>query len=286
MELKQKSLISVALISYNQVDFIREAMEGVLAQHCSEFDLEVVCGDDCSTDGTLVLLEEYHKLYPDKIRILPAESNLGVTGNWAKTIEACKGQYVAILEGDDRWDDTAKLEKQFNLLKISSRAVACFTNTRIIRSDGSYGQYNYVNKGMSDLNANTFFQLNHNPIPTCTVMFKKVMLPTFPEAYYRSPFADWIVHSLLIQQGHYIYLNECTSSYRQHDGGVWSGVRKEKQLLNKLKAIQLISTIVSSEYMQEVKTAYRTQLDQLLYFYRDEKSYWNYFSTWLKLKFH
>lgn len=281
-----KPKISVALICYNQEKFIAAAIEGALNQKHDDFDLEIVIGNDCSTDGTSEIIEKYASENQETIRLLPISSNLGMHRNWKKTIEACTGEFVAILEGDDCWDDPSKLEKQLNLLAGDQNASACFSNAKVIQSDGGYSAYNYVDSKVGNLDAHTFFQLNYNPIPTCTVLFRKAMLSNFPEPYFRSPFADWIVHSLLMQQGHYIYLNECTSSYRQHDGGVWSGVKKEKQLLNKLKAIQLISTIVSSEYMQEVKTAYRKQLDQLLYFYRDEKRYWNYFSTWLKLKFH
>lgn len=281
-----KPKVSVALICYNQEKFIADAIDSALQQNLCAFELEIVIGNDCSTDGTSDIINKYASENPETIRVLPTTTNLGVLGNWKKTIEACTGEFVAILEGDDRWDDPSKLEKQLNLIAGDQHASACFSNAKVIQPDGSYSAYNYVDSKVGNLDPHTFFQLNYNPIPTCTVLFRKAMLSNFPAPYFQSPFADWIVHSLLIQQGHYIYLNECTSSYRQHDGGVWSGVRKEKQLLNKLKAIQLISTIVSSEYMQEVKTAYSKQLDQLLYFYRDEKSYWKYFSTWLKLKFH
>lgn len=281
----KQPLISVALISYNQAKFIREAIESVLMQRCAGFNLEIVCGDDSSTDDTFAILEEYRSRYPHMVRTFSNESNLGVNGNWAKTIQSCKGEFIAILEGDDRWDDPEKLAKQFNLLLANPLASACFSNAEVLLRDGTNSPYRYVNDGFKDLDADSFFQLNYNPIPTCTILFRKTALGGFPELYFSSPFADWIVHALLIQNGKYIYLNECTSSYRQHEGGVWSGIRHEKQLRNKLVALKLIMQIVADEYSSQIQLAVKKQLDQLLYFYRDDHNNWKYIITWIELKF-
>lgn len=110
------------------------------------------------------------------------------------------------------------------------------------------------------------------------------MFGGFKPSYFNSPFADWILHSTLIQNGPYLYLNECSSSYRQHDEGVWSGIQKERQLRNKLNAIQIIHDMVDSKHQPTVKTGRRKQLDELLYFYRDNGEKLKYLKTWLKLK--
>ena len=112
--------LSVCLITYNHRAFIVQALEGVLMQQCN-FDWEVVIGDDCSNDGTTVIVEEYANKYPNRIRINRVGRNLGMTENWLHTIAACKGEYIALLEGDDYWTDPMKLQKQVTVLDNDPR---------------------------------------------------------------------------------------------------------------------------------------------------------------------
>lgn len=279
-----KPLVSIALICYNQARFIEEAMEGILQQRTDGFDMEVVVGDDCSTDGTAQILERYQENHPETIRMLHLDLNLGMHRNWENTIGACKGNYIAIIEGDDRWDDPMKLEKQVALLQNNPDASACFSNAKVLLDNGTFAAYDYVDRLGKDLDTAMFFELNFNPIPTCTTVFRAASFNGFPKAYYASPFADWILHTLLIQKGPYVYLNESSSSYRKHDGGVWSGVRKEKQLKNKLLALQIMKELVEPGFKSKVEHAIRQQLDDLLYFYRGEGAKFKFLNTWLKLK--
>ncbi|MDC0303430.1 glycosyltransferase [Flavobacteriales bacterium] len=276
-----KILVSTALISYNQEEFVKRTLSGILSQKLNGRH-EVVCGDDTSTDNTGLIIEDFASDL--RVRVLESESNLGMHGNWARTIEACDGKYIAICEGDDVWIDPEKLQKQIDLLERNPSASACFANANIIDNEGKIGEYPYVVEPYSILDAKDFFALNYNPIPTCTLVFRNDAFSGFPKEYYNSPFADWILHTLLIQYGPYVYLPEFTSSYRQHSGGVWTGIAEEKQLINKLKAIEIIRSIISEEYLNQVVEAYKKQLDKLLYFYRDRKKWGNYLSTWIKLK--
>lgn len=274
-------LVSTALISYNQQQFVEETLSGILSQKLNG-ENEIVCGDDASTDNTRSIIDGHKS--DDRIRILPTVANLGMHGNWARTIEACTGKYIAICEGDDVWLDPKKLQKQIDLLESNPTASACFTNANIIDNDGNIGEYLYVVESYTMLEAKDFFTLNFNPIPTCTIVFRKEAFSGFPKEYYSSPFADWILHTLLMQNGPFIYLPDVTSSYRQHSGGVWTGIAEEKQLTNKLRAIEIIKSIVSEEYLTSVVRAYKNQLDKLLYFYRDQKKWGSFLATWLKLK--
>ena len=154
----------------------------------------------------------------------------------------------------------------------------------MVDENGVPTEYPYVTETYNLLGANAFFSLNRNPIPTCTLVFRRSCFDGFPPEYFDSPFADWILHTLLIHKGPYVYLPETTASYRKHSEGVWSGVKAEKQLLNKLKALKIIKSLVADQYKGAVESAIIKQLDEILYFYRKEKSHGKYFSTWFKLK--
>jgi glycosyltransferase involved in cell wall biosynthesis len=281
-----KPRVTVCLITYNQLPFLPDALLGIERQKNEHFDVELVISDDCSVDGTVEHLTGFARSQGSEppTAMLLADSNIGMHGNWVKALSSCQGDYVATLEGDDYWLTEDKLQKQVQLLESNPNAVACFSNAKVLAADGSFSQYNYVDKYAHDLYASEFFSLNLNPIPTCTVVFRRSAFQGFSESYYNSPFADWILHSVLMMKGHYVFLNETTSVYRQHQGGVWTGIAQEKQLLNKLKALKVIRQIVGKKYAKYNHEAIRKQLDALLYHYRSESQWLKYLESWLELK--
>ncbi len=110
-------LVSVLFITYNHEAYIRKALDSVLSQE-TDFPFEIVVGEDCSTDGTRDILRQYKEKYPDKFRLLFRKKNFGrPTRNVYETWKACKGRYVAFLEGDDYWCDVHKLQKQIDFLE-------------------------------------------------------------------------------------------------------------------------------------------------------------------------
>jgi glycosyltransferase involved in cell wall biosynthesis len=112
-------LVSVKTITYNHEDFIEQCIEGVLMQQ-TNFRFEFVIGEDCSTDSTLDIVQDYASKYPEIIRVITSESNVGAGENDRRTNEACRGKYVAFCEGDDFWTDPLKLQKQVDFLESHS----------------------------------------------------------------------------------------------------------------------------------------------------------------------
>ena len=103
--------VSVLMITYNQERYISQAIESVLSQQ-TDFSYEIVVGEDFSTDNTREVCREYQQRYPDKIRLLERDKNLGMAGNFLSTFKECNGQYLAVLEGDDYWVNPHKLQSQ------------------------------------------------------------------------------------------------------------------------------------------------------------------------------
>src|SRR5690606_2398692 len=122
--------VSVCLITYNQEKYVREALAGAVSQKFNN-SLEIVVSDDCSTDKTPEIIDEFAAEYP-AIKVLKNEKNLGMHRNWEKAIKACKGQYIALLEGDDFWNDEDKLEKQVKILDSDKGVAVSFTNAHVI----------------------------------------------------------------------------------------------------------------------------------------------------------
>ena len=109
--MRERTKISVAVITYNQETTIRQTLDSILMQR-GDFDLELVIGEDCSKDNTLAICQEYAKQYPDKIVLLSGPKNLGITANYFRALKACSGDYIADFAGDDYYCDDHALEKQ------------------------------------------------------------------------------------------------------------------------------------------------------------------------------
>jgi hypothetical protein len=116
-------------------------------------------------------------------------------------------------------------------------------------------------------------------MPTCSVLMRNyVSEKYFHPAYFKSPFADWIIHTLNSKHGSMYFLNEFTCTYRVHGSGVWSGVNEEKQLLNKLKAINCIAEVLTGAGFNEgIRNSRKAALQKLCLFYRTNKRYKEYF---------
>lgn len=122
--------VSVAVLCYNHAPFIKKALDSILIQKL-DFPFEIVIGDDASTDESQEILQEYKKLYPEKIRLILKKKNEGVFKNIMGVIKACSGQYIALLETDDFWTNPQKLSKQISFLDENPDYTGCFHNTAI-----------------------------------------------------------------------------------------------------------------------------------------------------------
>ena len=110
-------VVSVHMITYNHEPYIRQAIEGVMMQK-TDFEFELVIGEDASQDKTREICFEYQKKYPDKIRVLWWHENVTKYGGNGRRVTArCRGEFIALCEGDDYWIDPLKLQKQVEVMR-------------------------------------------------------------------------------------------------------------------------------------------------------------------------
>lgn len=225
--------ISVLIITYNHEKYIAQALESVLAQK-TDFDFEIVVGDDGSTDKTREILRDYQGRYPQKIRLLLPEKNSGATRNFINTYNACRGQFVAILEGDDYWTTSGKLQLQVDFLESHPEFALCFTNSRIVNE---YGEVIKESRLDEDRRKNlTQADIISGLVPpTNTVVFRNGLITEIPEVFYEGVNGDILFFSMLAKHGVAGYIDEVTGDYRMHGGGSWAKKPEVYLLLNNLK---------------------------------------------------
>ena len=111
-----ENLISVIVCTYNQQDTIGRTLDSILMQKC-HLPIEIVIGEDGSTDGTLAVCQQYQQQHPNTIRILANKPNKGFVRNYFDCLRACRGKFIADCSGDDFWTDDSKLEAESRILE-------------------------------------------------------------------------------------------------------------------------------------------------------------------------
>ena len=161
-------MLSVIMTTYNHERYIAQAIESVLRQQTA-FRIEIVIGEDCSTDRTRAIAEDYAQQYPEAIRIITSAENVGWRKNYRRTIEAARGRYIALLDGDDYFTHRKKLQMQVELLEASPDVGMCYGRSERIDENGTATIYPESEECPTTLDA----MLRRNPAENCTVVARK-----------------------------------------------------------------------------------------------------------------
>lgn len=114
--MNKSPLVSVLVTTYNQEAYIGKTLDSLLMQDCA-FDYEILIGEDCSTDQTRNICQEYARNHPHKIRLFLNEQNKGLIKNYFDLLGQASGFYMADCGGDDCWLTTDKLSRQVDLME-------------------------------------------------------------------------------------------------------------------------------------------------------------------------
>jgi len=212
-------MLSICFITYNHESYISTAIESFLMQK-TDFDFDVVIGEDFSTDNTRKICEDFAKLNPNKIRLLPSDRNYGMIPNFIRTLEACRVKYIAICEGDDYWTDPYKLQKQVDLLeKYPESSMSVALHKKINFATGEVG---IPDKFVGEKYPLAYFDdIIKKYFHTSTYVFRKTVLDRLINEYPYLFLTDTAIRFLFINEGPFVVLNEHVSVYRDHHGGTW-----------------------------------------------------------------
>lgn len=214
--------VSVLVVTYNHEKYIRQALDSVVMQK-TDFDFEIVVADDYSQDSTLELLKEYQAERPE-IRILPTAEKLGITRNYRRGFDACRGEYVAILEGDDFWISPRKLKTLSAFLRQNAECSFCFHRT--IRLDEASGRVTVYPQfeDRTEFGPFTPNQLARGNFVAglSTCMYRREVIANLGQELWNLKVREWPFNIVVAQYGLIGYVPEIMSIYRIHPGGIWS----------------------------------------------------------------
>lgn len=244
--------VSVLVKTFNHETCIAQALESVLAQ-AAPFEWELVVGEDRSQDGTRDVVRAIAARHEGRVRPLFRERNLGPVANFLDTLAACRGAYVALLDGDDWWTAPHKLERQAAFLDARPDTAACAHDAIVVDAEGRGNGTRYCSPNLPAVLALERV-LKGNPVPACSLMFRRAALRDLPAWFPQLPFTDWALMVLLARRGPLGYDREPLAAYRVHSGGMWSGMAARERLGATLALYARFRTELGPEYDRPIRS--------------------------------
>lgn len=238
--------VSVLMITYNQEDYVAEALNSILKQNVN-FEYEIVISDDHSTDKTKKILDEFYKENISKIKLHFNEHNIGCAANFVKAYLLCSGDYVAVLEGDDYWNSADKLQTQIDFLSKHPECAICFSRAAIkdVTNDKIIGSIPMQDpKPISNIED----LLKSNFIPTCTVVFKNHLVGDIPRWLFALWLVDWPFHIINAKYGCIGFIDELFATYRRNPTGVCQSINNIVKYKGIIEMLNCINKYLDYEY--------------------------------------
>ena len=194
---------------------------------------------------------DFARRYPYKILPLLRERNLGAHQNSKEALSACRGEYVALLEGDDYWVRDDKLQRQVDFLDEHPDHNVCCARAQFVDETGATqssiypatpsGSYTIV-----DL-------LEANLVVTCTVMYRWGLVGSLPDWFRTLKMTDWPLHILVARSGKIRLMDEIVSVYRVHPGGAWSSLSHIDQLSATTQMLRALDKHLELQYTDTIR---------------------------------
>lgn len=208
-----RPMITVCILTCNQLAYIEQCLESVLAQAC-DVALEVLVGDDASDDGTSQVVMDYARKYSGMIRHFRHPQRLGASHNYQSILAHVQGTYVAHLDGDDYWLP-GKLKKQVDYLEAHPDCSAVYCNARTVTEDGTaVGLFNDVGNARFELSD---MLLRGNFLNTSSMVFRAELRDALREI--EGAFIDYRIHLRHARRGFLAHLVEPMVGYRVNSSG-------------------------------------------------------------------
>ena len=225
-----RPLVSICCITYNQVSYVRDALEGFLKQK-TDFPFEVLIHDDASTDGTAEIITEYAQRYPDHIKpILQSVNqysigNIGVSGLF--NFPRAKGKYIAMCEGDDYWTDEHKLQMQTDYMEEHPDCSLCFHSARIELVQKAVTEQQMRPYGADCVVTPAEIIGKKSGYAMASMLFRTEMVENLPDYYKNAPISDIPLQLMAAAKGYGYYIDRPMCVYRLGGTASWTRLMKQ-----------------------------------------------------------
>ena len=242
--------LSIIICTYNRANLLVEALESVIQQKTT-FPFEIIVGDDCSTDNTSSVLSEYRMRFPNKIRVVRHETNLGLGGNWAAALLQAKGKYVAFLDDDDYWIDCHRIQIMVDYMESHSEVDVLYTNGyKYFEKTGKKELICLENSAELDVHKIWVGQQPNISMDFVVAKRSAIVERISLEDYvkYQFPIQDWGTHIILLgKNAHYASMDLPSCVIRIADGSM-SRPKTYDEVEKKYKKEKIMHNYVADQF--------------------------------------
>lgn len=267
----QSPEVTVCVQTYQHADFIEKCLDSLIEQE-TNFDFEILIGEDESNDGTREICIKYAEEHPEKIRLLlhSRENNISILGspsgrfNFSYNLFEARGKYIAFCEGDDFWIDKNKLQNQFDAMERNRDCSICFTAA----------EYHYFSKDSNNVISKKIYRpkdafhgkkytLNEaiRPtggfMPSASMFFRSKYLKNPPKFFYDAIVGDTPLTLYLGTQGNFLYLDKPTCVYQIGTQGSWTHssdhIKRKKRVKGYIRILDQFDEYSNYRYHNKVR---------------------------------
>jgi glycosyltransferase involved in cell wall biosynthesis len=242
--------LSVVIITYNHERFVAQAIESVLAQKVN-FDYEIVIGEDCSTDSTREIVMDFARRYPERIVPFVRDQNLGGPRNLTATLAGCRGQYVALLEGDDYWTSVDKLQMQVDVLEGHPDRALCCHRVKTLNETGAAEIEVFPPHAAGPYSVEDL--LRGNFVMTCSAVMRRDLIGPPPDWYFKIKLGDWPLFAMVARHGKIELMDEVMAAYRVHSGSTWSILPSPTRLREEVRMLSALDEQLGFQYTNTIR---------------------------------
>ncbi len=264
---KKDPLLSIIILTYQHAGFIENCLGAILNQR-TNYDYEIILGEDASTDGTREIALQYAENFPDKIRLFlhnpinKIKINNEITGNFnaAYSFFKSRGKYIAFCEGDDIWKDSLKIQKQLSFLESHPNISFVYQAFKTINEEGvKIESPEEINQPKWDISREDLLEGKYHPL-LLTICFNNVF-SGIPREMVEVLNIDTFLLSYLGNYGEAKFQGEIEPSYyRKHSGGIWSQRIIEKKFLSKINTFRNLSNYYKKEKNTELYEYFKNKM--------------------------
>ncbi|MEI9413056.1 glycosyltransferase family A protein [Mesorhizobium salmacidum] len=246
--------ITIIVPTYNHEAYIADAIESVLDQSVFE-GCKVIISDDSSTDNTVEIAQSVSAGFSNII-VRQNTSNLGVMEHYRLLSSLVDTPYLAILEGDDHWAATEKLELQKSLMDAHPNTGLCFTACSV-NDEATGATWDHPGWPVDRHRVvHLLDMLASNPVAT----FSNCLYRThrFAEAVQCSSTKggyDWLLNMTIASEGGALFAARNCTGYRLHANGAWTRLDREQKRSGILQSLVALKNNVDSSFFPYIDAA-------------------------------
>lgn len=266
--------VSVCVITYNQENYIRDCLASLADQNVN-FSFEVIVGEDCSTDKTREIVNEFVGRFPHIFRLITSDKNVGGRKNFNRVIDNAKGEFISVCEGDDYFIDRLKLQKSYDYMEKNPNTAMMFTPALQIQDGGGASKSirnRYTENKISKIDLNWVLKKGGGFYPTATSFFRSSIFQNRPEWFDLHCTGDYPMAVLAILNGRIGYLDDITACYRINSGSMSNPVfdnrlsAKLKYMDNRKRNMRFFEALYCASILSDKMFSYLCAKEDYIYY--------------------